>query len=268
MHKLLLIALLFSSTFSLKNVTASGYSCSVDSKVDCGWNGIDEAKCEERGCCWEPSNIKGEPWCHKPEEPTTGICAVAVEKRIDCAYRGIMENECINTKHCCWYPLSENSAEPWCYYSTESPQCEVIDDNKIPCLKSNATQEECEASGCCWQVIKGINQSSSKCYQSKPDGINYIESCDANNSYEKKDCGEMGISQTACEERGCCYEPSEEPNVPWCFYKVTKKVEPKQESEEPEVPEMTAEPEIPADPSPEVEKVAFSEIINSAIQKE
>lgn len=35
---------------------------------------------------------------------------------------------------------------------------------------------------------------------------------------DKTDCGYMGITQSGCEAKGCCWASSTGSNVPWCFY--------------------------------------------------
>jgi len=40
----------------------SALDCQVESKSDCGYVGIDEQQCVNRGCCWQPSQ-SGAPWC-------------------------------------------------------------------------------------------------------------------------------------------------------------------------------------------------------------
>ena len=35
---------------------------------------------------------------------------------------------------------------------------------------------------------------------------------------EREDCGYYGIRSEECVERGCCWQPSEVSNTPWCFF--------------------------------------------------
>ena len=42
-------------------------------------------------------------------------------------------------------------------------------------------------------------------------------SCLVHNPH-KIDCGWIGINQQGCEERDCCWNPSSDPSIPWCFY--------------------------------------------------
>eukprot|EP00919_Chromeraceae_sp_WS-2016_P062766 GHVR01148574.1.p1 GENE.GHVR01148574.1~~GHVR01148574.1.p1 ORF type:complete len:174 (+),score=21.12 GHVR01148574.1:731-1252(+) len=44
---------------------------STSMRTDCGWMGIDQAKCEAKQCCWKPafllSNTNDIPWCFYPQ---------------------------------------------------------------------------------------------------------------------------------------------------------------------------------------------------------
>ena len=44
----------------------AGGSCDLPTlnRVDCGWIGITQDQCLERGCCWSPSATLGIPWCY------------------------------------------------------------------------------------------------------------------------------------------------------------------------------------------------------------
>ena len=41
--------------------------CDVSQRADCGYMGIDQAKCEAKGCCWKPAAVNEQsndtPWC-------------------------------------------------------------------------------------------------------------------------------------------------------------------------------------------------------------
>lgn len=32
-----------------------GQDCGVGDKIDCGYMGIDQQGCQDKGCCWQPS---------------------------------------------------------------------------------------------------------------------------------------------------------------------------------------------------------------------
>jgi len=58
-------------------------SCDLtdDEKIDCGYQGIGQASCEAKGCCWKPAG-EGKAWCYfkgtgaetSPEVPDCGLC--------------------------------------------------------------------------------------------------------------------------------------------------------------------------------------------------
>ena len=43
----------------------SGFSCGVshDRRTDCGFIGLSKEDCERKGCCWDPTEAAGIPWC-------------------------------------------------------------------------------------------------------------------------------------------------------------------------------------------------------------
>lgn len=52
---------------------ATSQSCDLSdsSKSDCGYVGIDQSKCQAKGCCWKPVSLFNEPndtpWCYYPK---------------------------------------------------------------------------------------------------------------------------------------------------------------------------------------------------------
>ena len=38
--------------------------CQANDRVNCGYFGIGEGECEDRGCCWSPSSADELPWCY------------------------------------------------------------------------------------------------------------------------------------------------------------------------------------------------------------
>jgi len=52
----------------------SGQGCDVanSDKLDCGFMGVDQSKCEADGCCWQPvarnGSMKDTPWCFYPSD--------------------------------------------------------------------------------------------------------------------------------------------------------------------------------------------------------
>ncbi len=39
--------------------------CDVSARTDCGYMGITQSQCEQKGCCWKPASLKTNdiPWC-------------------------------------------------------------------------------------------------------------------------------------------------------------------------------------------------------------
>ena len=46
-----------------------GQDCSVGDKIDCGYMGIDQQGCQDKGCCWQPTAQREHdtPWCFYPD---------------------------------------------------------------------------------------------------------------------------------------------------------------------------------------------------------
>lgn len=46
-----------------------GQDCGVGDKIDCGYMGIDQQGCQDKGCCWQPSQDieRDTPWCFYPD---------------------------------------------------------------------------------------------------------------------------------------------------------------------------------------------------------
>ena len=52
--------------------------CGVTDKLDCGYFGIDQQGCQDKGCCWQPSNQVRDfdtPWCFYPDGGGGGDCS-------------------------------------------------------------------------------------------------------------------------------------------------------------------------------------------------
>jgi glucoamylase len=47
--------------------------------------------------------------------------------------------------------------------------------------------------------------------------VAYSAQCSVSD-YEKTDCGFVGITQSSCEAKGCCWASSSSNGIPWCFY--------------------------------------------------
>jgi len=54
------------------STTVSAVNCAVNNKQDCGYVGINQQQCVQKGCCWQPTmkragqivqSVDGDPWC-------------------------------------------------------------------------------------------------------------------------------------------------------------------------------------------------------------
>jgi len=92
------------------------YSCNTNvTRGECGYYGIQQSKCEQKGCCWNPTSEQGQPWCFFKTNPS--ITCDPSGNRQECGYVGITDDECFN-KGCCWGPNSDDGV-PWCFASSE-----------------------------------------------------------------------------------------------------------------------------------------------------
>ncbi|XP_067048589.1 uridylate-specific endoribonuclease B-like isoform X1 [Acropora muricata] len=72
--------------------------CSIHPDKGCGWNGIDQQHCNDRGCCWLPKAPTN--WCFYPKDHK--CYGIPPSKRQDCGYVGIKRPECENKNDCCF----------------------------------------------------------------------------------------------------------------------------------------------------------------------
>ncbi|GBB95116.1 hypothetical protein RclHR1_02480015 [Rhizophagus clarus] len=100
---------------NLKNVSVD--ICSISNvKYDCGYFGITKEQCEERFCCWRPSENPEDNWCFY-KKGNSYTCDIDPATRVDCGYMGIQKDECIS-KNCCWNPTDVIGGN-YCYYRTQ-----------------------------------------------------------------------------------------------------------------------------------------------------
>ena len=104
--------------------TTDNLSCGQyeELKKDCGYFGINQKTCEEKGCCWKESQDPKVPWCFEgiDDVPTFKTnsdksCFVAKELREECGYKGIDKEEC-ESRDCCWEIDDYESLVPWCFH--------------------------------------------------------------------------------------------------------------------------------------------------------
>jgi len=97
-------------------------TCEVaeSNRMECGFYGIDEAGCIDRGCCWRSSGTQGVPWCYAKEtSPPVGQCQVPENEKQDCGFSGITQDGCEGVKNCCWEE-SQQPGVPWCFYRAQT----------------------------------------------------------------------------------------------------------------------------------------------------
>merc|ERR1719378_1938013 len=68
-------ALTVTTTILLLSLTQA-QDCGVGDRIDCGYMGIDQQGCQDKGCCWSPADMnKDVPWCFYPDGGETGDCS-------------------------------------------------------------------------------------------------------------------------------------------------------------------------------------------------
>jgi len=98
-------------------VVFSQYTCNKNAtRGECGYYGIQQQECEQRGCCWNPTSQQGQPWCFFKTKPGV-TCNPNSGDRTECGYAGITDDQCF-AKNCCWGPTSDDGV-PWCFTSSE-----------------------------------------------------------------------------------------------------------------------------------------------------
>mmetsp|Transcript_68794 Transcript_68794/g.128362 ORF Transcript_68794/g.128362 Transcript_68794/m.128362 type:complete len:301 (-) Transcript_68794:56-958(-) len=89
-------------------------------------------------------------------------------------------------------------------------------EQRVDCGFWGVTEATCLERGCCWATDPDPNPNHIPwCYRLHT----AWPGCDMDNGL-KTDCGFWGITPTQCEDRGCCFRASPNPNpthVPWCF---------------------------------------------------
>ena len=123
MYILFMLSLISTCLSDPTQRTITDLSCKVHNphKKDCGFDGINQKKGEELGCCWKEDSDSKIPWCFFGQNDTATIftigglsCALDRLKRKECGYYGIEKTEC-EGKGCCWRIDDDDSEVPWCY---------------------------------------------------------------------------------------------------------------------------------------------------------
>ena len=107
---------------------------SIHDRRECGFWGINEITCIDKGCCWESieGNDDNIPYCYQSNhQMLSNDCANfnALEKKVNCGYYGIIEDECINIG-----PQQQCLASHSCFDVTYPPQSCLI-----PTLQTSCT---------------------------------------------------------------------------------------------------------------------------------
>ncbi|KAL1453810.1 hypothetical protein WDU94_010122 [Cyamophila willieti] len=143
-------------------------------KVDCFSSGGDmKESCLAKGCHW--NLFKGEQSCFYPPNyktlrtdlPQCTSDTFTATNRKPCILGGAIDtmskSGCISAG-CCWSPLKNGSAEPWCYFpwnvrddsKIQQPvqeQCPAAPNDRFNCFPRGVeNQRGCNARGCCWTM--------------------------------------------------------------------------------------------------------------------
>ena len=130
----------------------------LQSRVDCGYYGISEGLCHDRGCCWSPlASDQVGPWCFLPPTPPT--CPANVNERTDCGYFGISRSQCLD-RGCCW-EVSESG--PWCFNSLSSTPS-ISESFTTTTTETTATPSVSSAPTECWAGANGPALTSDRVF--------------------------------------------------------------------------------------------------------
>ncbi|XP_077968243.1 uncharacterized protein LOC144422198 isoform X1 [Styela clava] len=135
------------SCFNQRRQQTEKCTIAAESRVDCGYFGINETQCLNKGCCYDDST-NGAFWCFNKRN-ILEECAVDSDTRVDCGYFGITKEQCIN-KACCWDDGIRE--KPWCFNKpTLEGNCGGIEsEDREECGYLGIAKEECEEKSCCY----------------------------------------------------------------------------------------------------------------------
>lgn len=156
-----------------KHPKAKPEECAIPSteKVECGFPGITEPQCVDKGCCYKHSGSPNVPFCYDKWTIVTGEEARLVEEcgavendRVECGFDGISETEC-RQRGCC-YERTGDANVPFCFRKTArkyhegdavvAEECVVPDNERFDCGHEGMTADECKAKGCCYAVTDTV----------------------------------------------------------------------------------------------------------------
>jgi glucoamylase len=93
---------------------------------------------------------------------------------------------------------------------------------RVDCGYSGINETQCESKSCCWSPVNPNPDNLPWCFYVNgaptPSPPPTPLACD--DSGLRLDCGYVGIDETGCETKGCCWDPVDPNpnNLPWCFY--------------------------------------------------
>ncbi|KAK6185390.1 hypothetical protein SNE40_007635 [Patella caerulea] len=112
--------------------------------------------------------------------------------------------------------------------------CQIDQNQRIDCYpESGSSHQGCLDRGCCWLEPPGGIHNIPWCF--KPSGgatgqitrapINVDPKCATTPEDRRVDCyPEPGSTKGGCESRGCCWQASSTPGVPYCYYVEDKDI--------------------------------------------
>ena len=138
MKRFLFLTLIVSSILSTTvKRTKDDLSCGQYEllRKDCGWAGITQEECENKGCCYAQSSIQNVPWCYNgiDDVPTyltldsSKSCALDRDLREECGYKGIEKAEC-ESRDCCYKIDDYESIVPWCFKGVKDTKTVTIEE--------------------------------------------------------------------------------------------------------------------------------------------
>ncbi|XP_063415263.1 integumentary mucin C.1-like isoform X1 [Mytilus trossulus] len=149
-------------------------------------------------------------------------CHVAPIFRKDCGWIGITPEKC-ESQGCC-YDSSITGGAKWCFKKAKSDhECEVLPKYRKECGYFNITKDICEGRECCFNS-NARGENVKWCFQ-KSDGEEVLNECHVAPIY-REECGWIGISETECVNKSCCYDSTiQDPDVKWCFKTAIRECE-------------------------------------------
>ncbi|XP_071989643.1 uncharacterized protein [Engystomops pustulosus] len=135
-------------------------------------------------------------------------CQVQPVARVNCGEPGITATECFN-KGCCYDSLDPNAI--WCFYARPDDGKINVRGYKIPPGPLLRTEKMEMNRRLCWVLaLVVVLAATSNAQAPTADQCAVLPKARTN-------CGYPGISATACNNKGCCFD-NKLSGVVWCFY--------------------------------------------------